>query len=33
LQDLALNAELIFGSYFLFASLQALSRVVSATDI
>ena len=32
-QDLALNAELIFGSYFLFASLQALSGVVSATDI
>jgi unsaturated chondroitin disaccharide hydrolase len=32
-QDLALNAELIFGSYFLFASLQALGGVVSATDI
>ena len=32
-QDQALNAELVFGSYFLFASLQALSGVVSATDI
>jgi unsaturated chondroitin disaccharide hydrolase len=30
--DSALNAELIFGSYFLFESLQVLSGVISATD-
>jgi unsaturated chondroitin disaccharide hydrolase len=32
-QDHALNAELVFGSYFLFASLQALAGAVSATEI
>jgi unsaturated chondroitin disaccharide hydrolase len=32
-QDAALNAELIFGSYFLFESLQVLAGVVEATDV
>jgi unsaturated chondroitin disaccharide hydrolase len=32
-QDAALDAELIFGSYFLFESLQVLGGVVKATDI
>lgn len=32
-RDAALNAELIFGSYFLFESLQTLSGVVKATEI
>lgn len=31
--DAALNAELIFGSYFLFESLQVLTGVVKATDV
>ncbi len=31
--DAALNAELIFGSYFLFESLQVLCGVINATDI
>lgn len=31
--DAALNAELIFGSYFLFESLQVLTGVTKATDI
>ena len=30
--DAALNAELIFGSYFLFESLQVMSGVIKATD-
>ena len=30
--DSALNAELIFGSYFLFESLQVLSGFIRATD-
>lgn len=32
-RDAAQNAELIFGSYFLFESLQVLSGVVKATDL
>ena len=32
-EDAASNAELIFGSYYLFASLQALQGAVSAVDI
>jgi unsaturated chondroitin disaccharide hydrolase len=31
--DAALNAELIFGSYFLFESLQVLSGVINATEV
>ena len=31
--DAALNAELIFGSYFLFESLQVLAGVLKATDV